>query len=215
MVRGKRDRDPTNEVAGLRRCKPNHPRSVVRHAKIKEGAPAMLVASRGVANTSVRRHRVKTIPPLSVAQRERFWAKVQKTDGCWVWTGSRIRDGYGSFRLYLPRESPFMAHRVAYTLVRGEIPAGLTIDHLCRNKSCVNPEHMEVVTLEENGRRGGIDARGRPKGQGIACRNGHPRTIENTRHRRDGQIRCRICQQQERRRYKRRRREEKKLIAAQ
>jgi hypothetical protein len=49
---------------------------------------------------------------------------------------------------------PDLAHRVAYRLTVGEIPDGLTVDHLCRNRMCVNPDHMELVTLAENGRRG-------------------------------------------------------------
>jgi hypothetical protein len=92
------------------------------------------------------------------AQRETwFWDKVHKTDGCWLWTGARwsSRHGgpgdYGEFKVAPGR--PASAHRVAYELVRGPIPEGLTIDHLCFNKLCVKPEHLEAVSSAENTRR--------------------------------------------------------------
>ena|SRR3990167_3261492 len=80
---------------------------------------------------------------------DRFWSKVEKTDSCWNWKGSRIQ-GYGYFRLGKWRR----AHRISYEWSKGKIPNGLQIDHLCRNRSCVNPNHMELVTLQENVKRG-------------------------------------------------------------
>jgi hypothetical protein len=79
----------------------------------------------------------------------RFWSKVQKSDGCWNWTASKIR-GYGSFHV---RSGRMAAHRYSYLLLSG-IPDGLTLDHLCRNKSCVRPDHLEAVSIWENTRRG-------------------------------------------------------------
>lgn len=70
-------------------------------------------------------------------------------DGCWTWTGSKHPLGYGMAKALGER----YAHRVSYRLHRGPIPEGLTIDHLCRNRSCVNPAHLEVVSLAENIRR--------------------------------------------------------------
>ena len=67
--------------------------------------------------------------------------------GCWLWIGSWNAYGYGIIRRQ-------QAHRIAYEAVRGPIPAGLVIDHLCRTRSCVNPAHMEIVTRGENVRRG-------------------------------------------------------------
>lgn len=85
--------------------------------------------------------------PLS----ERFWDRVDRTGECWPWLGHIRRDGYGSF----PVNSQMRyAHRVAYELVVGPIPAGLELDHLCRNRRCVRPDHLEPVTHLENMRRG-------------------------------------------------------------
>lgn len=81
----------------------------------------------------------------------RFWPKVQKGESCWEWTGARDAKGYGKF--CLNRQVAY-AHRFAYETLVGQIPDGMTIDHLCANKPCVNPSHMEIVTLEENTRRG-------------------------------------------------------------
>src|SRR5450755_3951408 len=75
---------------------------------------------------------------------ERFWARVDKqTDGCWVWTGA-LRTGYGTLSVS-GKNVP--AHRFSYELLVGIIPDGLQIDHLCRNRACVNPEHLEPVTV--------------------------------------------------------------------
>jgi hypothetical protein len=72
--------------------------------------------------------------------------------GCWLWTASiKRKDGYGRFRWDGKMK---LAHRVVWSLLRSQIPGGLTIDHLCRNHACVNPDHMEVVTLKENLMRG-------------------------------------------------------------
>jgi HNH endonuclease len=79
---------------------------------------------------------------------ERFWEKVEQGEGCWLWTGA-IDRGYGQF-VWNGRKR---AHRVAYELIIGPIPEGLELDHLCRNKSCVRPEHLEPVTKAENIRR--------------------------------------------------------------
>lgn len=73
--------------------------------------------------------------------------------GCWEWRGAvNKQTGYGYFSVRV--DGSRLAHRVAYTLIKGAIPDGLTIDHLCGNKRCVNVEHMEPVTAAENSRRG-------------------------------------------------------------
>lgn len=85
------------------------------------------------------------------ALEDRFWPKVDASGDCWLWTASRFPDGYGSFSVNGRARG---AHRVAYELLVGPIPSGLTLDHLCRNPSCVNPTHLEPVTDRENVRRG-------------------------------------------------------------
>lgn len=85
----------------------------------------------------------------------RFWTKVARTGNaceCWEWTASKDRHGYGQFML--KDKDLWRAHRVSYILTHGEIPAGLDLDHVCRNRSCVNPAHLEPVTRSENLRRG-------------------------------------------------------------
>ena len=75
-------------------------------------------------------------------------------NGCWDWVGTKTRFGYGLARLG-PRNTPLrQAHRMMYERHKGPIPKGLVIDHLCRNTSCVNPDHLEAVTQKENIRRG-------------------------------------------------------------
>lgn len=85
-----------------------------------------------------------------VIPEDAFWARVDKTGRCWLWTGRKDVNGYGDI-LFKGRRS--LVHRVAWMLLRGEIPEAMTIDHLCMNKACVNPDHLEVVTRGENARR--------------------------------------------------------------
>lgn len=83
---------------------------------------------------------------------ERFWDKVNKQGdgGCWLWTGATA-NGYGYFRLGC---KVVPAHRVAYVWLRGDIPDGMDLDHLCRCRCCVNPSHLEPVSRSENTKRG-------------------------------------------------------------
>lgn len=99
-----------------------------------------------------QRQSQQPLPP-SDAEVARFWAKVQKTtDSCWYWQGAKCQ-GYGYFR---PSKSRRLvrAHVYAYSLLRGAVPNGLILDHLCRVRACVNPAHLEAVTNRENTRRG-------------------------------------------------------------
>lgn len=90
---------------------------------------------------------------------ERFWRKVvvDAETGCWTWTGKRGHNGYGYWHWDEGGTKPNtqrLVHRVVYTVLVGPIPDGLTIDHLCRNQLCVNPQHLEAVPQGENTRRG-------------------------------------------------------------
>lgn len=84
---------------------------------------------------------------------DRFWQKVEKGEGCWRWLASSQGTGYGQVKAP-GRGNVRLAHRVAYELVKGPIPTGLVIDHLCRNRMCVNPDHLEPVTDAVNIQRG-------------------------------------------------------------
>lgn len=125
--------------------------------------------------------------------REQFMARTEPgPNGCIHWTGNVLR-GYG--RVTKNGGANERAHRVAYKLFRGPIPDGLVLDHLCRNKRCVNPEHMEVVTIGENVLRGGsVPAQNARKAN---CVRGHPLVGGNlyTEMDRDGRThrRCRTC----------------------
>ena|SRR5688572_12878500 len=90
---------------------------------------------------------MKVIPALTDRQRARFWSHVEKgsESACWPWTAATV-EGYGRFGNYA-------AHRVAYTLERGPIPDGQTLDHVCQNRLCQNPNHLEPVSAVENVRR--------------------------------------------------------------
>lgn len=123
----------------------------------------------------------------------RFYDKVEKTGSCWNWTGYVIEKGYGQFRC---GDKVLRAHRFSYELVKGKIPLGLQIDHLCRNRKCVNPEHLEVVTPKENCRRGLSGIATKLRSMLIThCPKGHEYSKENTYVRKNGRgRRCKICE---------------------
>jgi hypothetical protein len=101
---------------------------------------------------STRRKGWKGRHPVSDAERIERYVSVDAASGCWVWGGPRTELGYGVLWANT-RPRSRKAHRVVYEIHRGPIPAGLELDHLCRNPSCVNPDHLEPVTHAENMRR--------------------------------------------------------------
>lgn len=91
----------------------------------------------------------KRTPPPKRDPKERFWEMVNKTSNCWLWTGStKSQGGYGRFVIDDNRR--ILAHRYAYELLVGPITDGMQLDHICRIRHCVNPEHLRVVTRKEN-----------------------------------------------------------------
>lgn len=124
---------------------------------------------------------------------DRFWRfVVMGANNCWVWAGRPNAHGYGSIRA---NKKTLLAHRVSYEMNREVIPDGLTIDHLCFNRRCVNPDHLEPVTFGENARRG--------KARITHCPQGHEYTAENTRIRKDSGARaCRTCAREDSRQRK-------------
>lgn len=86
--------------------------------------------------------------PPSIPVAERFWTKVRKTGGCWLWTASRDRWGYGM--ILGPKRRPRLAHRVAWELTFGAVPIGLLVLHHCDIPHCVNPSHLWLGTQRDN-----------------------------------------------------------------
>lgn len=127
-------------------------------------------------------------------QRQRLELRLKRDGDCLVWTGYITSRGYG-------RVSSKLAHRVYYELVRGPIPDGLTIDHLCRNKACCNPDHLEPVTSLENVRRA----------RKSHCTHGHPLSGDNIIER-YGYRECLACCLRRRQERNERRRAERAVL---
>jgi len=123
---------------------------------------------------------------------ERFMAKVIKhPSGCWEWTGSLTTNGYGWF---WDGNKKVRAHRFSYEQAKGIIPIGLELDHLCRNKKCVNPNHLEAITRGENIKRGILPFVMKLKALARThCPHGHPYNKKNTYIRPEGWKECRAC----------------------
>lgn len=134
-------------------------------------------------------------------EEERFWSKVDTSGPCWEWTAALSVGGYGKYTVVVDGKTKYpYAHRYAYEILVGPVPEGTDLDHLCRVRKCVNPDHLEPVSRRENVRRG-IG----PTGLNMAktsCPSGHEYSQENTFVSRAGYRQCKIC----RRAYDKRRR---------
>ena len=125
------------------------------------------------------------------SKRSNIWEKIEITDSCWLWHGCFNSSGYGQCTY---EGKDHRVHRLIYQWMIGPIPDGKQLDHLCRVRCCVNPFHLEVVTLKENVLRGiGITAKNAVK---THCINGHKFNNENTylaKRKRGIQRECKKC----------------------
>ena len=129
---------------------------------------------------------------------ERFWSKVNRglPSECWEWRRHQSKDGYGLFDKWIGKDTytSVVASRFAYGDIYGEIPTGLQIDHLCRNRLCCNPNHLELVTQQENIKRGEVGLYQRLRAiNRTQCRNGHLITEDTSYIRPEGYRECREC----------------------
>lgn len=144
--------------------------------------------ARGLCEKHWRAARKNGMALLDQSPEARFWGKVEKTAGCWFWTAYVDRNGYGQFG---SSEGKVGAHRFAYTLVRGAIPDGLVLDHLCRTPSCVNPDHLEPVTQHVNVLRGVSPIA--KQARMTVCKKGLHPLAEDNLYTHSGKRRCRAC----------------------
>lgn len=159
--------------------------------------------SRDVARDYSRTKMTSNYGNKQVPLEKRIWPRIEKTDGCWNWTGGANSKGYGIVTsLHAPGIAPY---RWVYQQLVGPIPKGMHIDHLCRNIRCCNPAHLEAVTPKENNRRSmspsAMNARK------THCPRGHELANDNLMISRDGGRHCRICRRSDWHRWKARKRE--------
>lgn len=128
----------------------------------------------------------------------RFGQFVREEGECWRWVGyiNTTRRADGSYPRFRVKRRVYYAHRISYLIHRGEIPEGMQVDHLCRNKWCVRPEHLEPVTPRENMLRGNtLTAVIHRSGM---CTRGHPLVPENLKvNQKNGKARCRQCRNED------------------
>jgi hypothetical protein len=127
--------------------------------------------------TASKKAEAITVPPEI-----RFWAKVEKGEGCWQWFGSRLPDGYGHFGIN--KSHIVLAHVFSYGEAYGPVEPGKEVHHKCVNRSCVRPDHLEALTPKEHA----------AQHRKITCKRGHVLDSQNVRITKDGRRDCRLCQ---------------------
>jgi len=158
----------------------------------------------------VRQGKLPLIRPQKLPLKERLMAKADQVEGgCWLWAGAKNSEGYGQIKL---NRTTLYAHRVSYEAYISPIPEGLHLDHICRHRACINPRHLQPVTVEENVRRG-VHRSALTVRLGF-CQRGHEMTDANVYVRPDGSRRiCRACKRLRDRTYRAARAERKRALA--
>lgn len=135
--------------------------------------------ARGLCGKHYQRARTGAPEPRSLV--ERFWAKVDRSGECWLWTAFTGRDGYGYFSVGMKRR--MAAHRFSYELHNTAIPPGMDIDHMCHVRACVNPSHLRVCTRKQNlENRAGADSDSKSGVRGVSWRKDMRKWQAKVRH---------------------------------
>lgn len=131
----------------------------------------------------------------------RFWEKVKKSDGCWLWTGAQMPTGHGN--VYLGNGKFINAHRFSYILAYGRIEEGHVVHHVCEEPACVNPSHLRAITRKDHSAEHGLTGMAAIHAAKTTCDYGHP-LVQSSR----GRI-CRQCHNQRNAAYRAKRRSER------
>ena len=135
--------------------------------------------------------------------KERIMERIERQpNGCWSWPGAKV-NGYGLVGAGGRGGKQLLVHRATYEMFVGPIPDGYVIDHLCRNRACCNPDHLEAVTMRENLMRGIGPTR--MNALKTHCHRGHEFSPENTKYTKEGWRFCRACDAERGRAYRARR----------
>ena len=135
--------------------------------------------AKGMCESCYRRELRKPRLKPKLSAEERLWAKVKKTDTCWIWTGVPNSAGYGTISV---NKRPMLTHRFAYELLVGEIPEGLQLDHQCHVLTCVNPNHLKPVDTKRNMENQLLAADNSSGYRGVYWSKKYRRWIGNVRH---------------------------------